>query len=430
MERATVTFAGARQVSAPATCAQRQIWTAISKRLPDAGFYSQLYRVTLYSGPTLSQVLAAVRDVVAAHESLRTTVSWDGGQLVQHVLGSGEVTVDLADLEPGQTSGEAFREWERVMLRTGFRFEVDVPVRVLVAGERGVPVLAGFCVSHLSVDLTALRVVVAEFLARLGGARPLPEYRPPVEHAAYERSPRGRRALDRGLAYWRRHTADAPPPAFPEQRSGHNATLAMDSPAAAAATLVLARRYQVSSGAVLLAAASRVLGRAAGQAHVGLRLLVANRFAPELRTAVANLHQEVPVTVAVDAPFGETARTALRVSLAAYARGHYDPDEVAEVVREHQAENAFPLCFNDIREKRGVLPASVDMPLPPTSQTVLTEHQFQEAEPFFLTVDGDESRWLRFLLSTDTAAMPPEEARRFLLALEAALVGAASSPPT
>ncbi|WP_378730431.1 condensation domain-containing protein [Nocardia brasiliensis] len=424
MDQRLVEFHGSRSAVAPATCAQRQLWGAIQQKLPDSAFFNQIYRVGLSMKPTLPDVLSALSAAVGAHESLRTVFVADAaGALSQHVSQSGSFSVHTASVGPSEDPGTVFRAWEARMLQTGYQFEVDLPLRALVVLDREVPVLVAFCVSHLAVDLTSLRVLADELIARLNGHAVPANSRQPVDHALFERSPKGQRLLARSLAYWQRQLADAPPTAIPAQRSGQCATLAMDSRAVALALSTLAARYDISSGAVLLAAAAQLLGRRAGLSRVAFRLLVSNRFAPDLRNAVANLHQEVPATIDVGSPsFAAVARSALKSSMAAYSRGHYDPDLVDELVRQCHAEDAFPACFNDIRESRGGSIADADSICAALDHTVVAPHSFQEAEPFFLMIDGDGSEWIRILLSTDTAAMPPSDAHRFLVDLEQLLV--------
>ncbi|MFI9503330.1 condensation domain-containing protein [Nocardia sp. NPDC052566] len=409
---------------APATCAQRQLWEAIRRQLPDSAFFNQIYRVGLSMTPTLTDVLAALSATVGAHESLRTVfVSDAAGTLSQCVSRSGSFTVHTASTGPDREPGAVFREWEARMERTGYRFDVDLPFRALVVLDNEVPVLVAFCISHLAADLMSLRVLADELIARLNGHAVQASSRQPIEHAEFERSDRGQRLLARSLAYWQRQLADAPAPALPAQRSGRCATLAMDSRAAALALSTLAARYEISSGAVLLAAAARLLGRRAGVSRVAFRLLVSNRFTPDLRHAVANLQQEVPATIDIGSPsFAVVARAAAKSSMAAYPRCHYDPGLVEELMRRSHAEDAFPACFNDIRQSRGGPIADADEICAALDHTVVAPHSFREAEPFFLMVDGDGAEWIRILLSTDTAAMPPPDARRFLMDLEQLLV--------
>lgn len=432
MDQALVEFRGSRSAVAPATWAQRQIWRLIHEKAPDPAFYNLMYRVGLPGDSTLPAVLTALADVVGEHESLRTLFEQDStGALVQHVRRSGTFGVRIAPVEPGQDPGSMFRVWEAEMLRTGFRFASDLPMRALVLLDEDGPVQAAVCVPHVAADLMALRVLVGELVARLTGKAVSGGTRQPVEHAAFERSPRGQRVLGRSLAYWRRQLADAPLPALSARRSEKRCALTMDSPAAALALSTLAAEYGINSGAVLLAAVARVLGRRAGLPQVAARLLVANRFAPDLRNAVANLHQEVPATVNVRPPaFAEVARSALQSSMAAYTRGHYDPDRVTELMGGQDSAEVFPICFNDVREFRGVpAPPTTSPPVSP-ADTVIAPYELQEVEPFLLAVLGDRSGWLRLLLSADTAVMGPHDAHGCLREIEETLVREASAVRT
>ncbi|MEU6912250.1 condensation domain-containing protein [Streptomyces olindensis] len=454
--RHRVPFRGRRTAVAPATCAQRHMWNLIERQLPDAAFYNVCHWVDLPGRGTAQDLLAVFAELLGRHESLRTGFARDpDGDLIQHVAESGEFEAEVWTVGRGEDAEGVLRTWRHRMRHSPFEPARAPLVRFMVTVVDGAPVLAGFCVSHLAADLASLRLLADEVTRLLDAAasgRPFPPAVPsrqPVEQAWFERSPRGRALLRRAHAYWRRQLAGAPATLFPRADgaggrpagTGGEATAAvrhsaaLDSRAVALALPLLARHWRVSTSAVLLTVVARLLGHRAGLSSCALRLLTANRSDPELRGTVANLHAEVAVTIDLEGDRVEDiARRAFAACTAAYANGLYDPDDVTDLFEAAARERGVPVdlsyCFNDIRAGHG-LPETAGNRTGPVSgatlrtamaDTVVTSHEFEEGETFFLVIDDEEPGWTRLVLNADGRALTPCEVRGFLYDVERALV--------
>ncbi|MYY86845.1 MULTISPECIES: condensation domain-containing protein [unclassified Streptomyces] len=441
--RHRIPFAGRRSVTAPATCAQRHLWNLMQRQLPDASFYDVCYWVALPGHGTAQDLLDVCGELVVRHESLRTAFHRDAdGSLVQHVVDAAEFEAEVWTLAPHEDPDGVRRAWERRMRHTPFDPARAPLIRFMVTVVDGVPVLAAFCVSHLSVDLTSVRLLADELTrlldARAAG-RPLPPAAParqPVEQAQLEQSPRGRALQARSRAYWQRQLDRAPATLFPD-RGGPAAPVrysaGMSSRAVALAVPVLARRWRVSTSVVLLTVVARLLGRRAGSPSCTLRLLTANRSDPDVRGTVANLHTEVPVTIALDGDRAEdVARRALAACTAAYANGLYDPDDIARLIADARGPGVpvdLSYCFNDIREEQP-LPDTADgdgavsgeSPRAAMADTVVAPDEFEEGETFFVVVDDEVPGWIRVVLNADHRALTPSEVHAFLHDIERLLV--------
>ncbi|MFJ7423550.1 condensation domain-containing protein [Streptomyces uncialis] len=439
-----VAFTGGRFAAGPATCAQRHMWNLIQQRMPDSAFYNQIHRAALPPGSTLSDVREVLGELVGRHESLRTVyqVGGDGG-LRQRVIRSGSFTVGTVEAADEADVWRVIDAWGEDTRRVAFDHAVDLPFRAAIVCEDGEPVQVALCVSHMAADLMGLRVFEAE-IARLSAARaegraadPPPEFRQPLEQAAFEGSERGLRLLARAGRYWDEQLAGMPATMFPGAGTVPESALppfhstVLESRAVALALPVLAERYRAGSSAVLLAVVSVLLGRRGGLRRCGLRLLAANRTEGVLRGTVANLHQEVPVTVDLT---GETVadvvRSARVAAMRAYANGLYDPDQAERVVQGHERARGehidLSCCFNDaraVREDRpGASPATPAEIRAAMAWSTIEDDDLHEAERFFLVVHDDVPDRVRLVLGAQPHVLSPDDVRAFLVAVERLLV--------
>lgn len=448
--RHRIPFAGRRAVTASATCAQRHIWNLMQRQLPDAAFYDVCYWVPLPGHGTPQDLLDVFAELLGRHESLRTGFYRDeDGSLVQEVVDSGQFEAELWDLPADGDPDSVLQAWERRMRHTAFDPAQAPLIRFMVAVVDGVPALAAFCVSHLAVDLTSVRLLADEVTRLLDAratGRPLPPAEPsrqPVEQAQLESSPRGRALQARARAYWCRQLESAPATLFPPRNGSVGGAGGLAAPvrysagiasrAVALAVPVVARRWRVSTSVVLLTVVAQLLGRRAGLPSCTLRLLTANRSDPELRGTIANLHTEVPVTIDLAGDRVEdVARRALAACTAAYANGLYDPDDVEGLIasaRENGAPVDLSYCFNDVREEHALSDASEDRATVSGAElraamadTVVGPDAFEEGETFFIVIDDETPGEIRMVLNADHRALTPSEVHGFLYDIERSLV--------
>ncbi|MFF1379799.1 condensation domain-containing protein [Streptomyces sp. NPDC058308] len=461
--RHRIPFEGRRAVTAPATCAQRHIWKLMQSQLPDAAFYDVCYWTALPGHGTVQDLLDVLAELFRRHESLRTGFRWDAdGGLFQQVVDSGEFVAEVWSLHRDEDPDSVLRAWRSRMRHTPFESARAPLIRFLVTVVDGAPVLAGFCVSHLVADLTSLRLLADE-VPRLLDARvagrslpPAVPSRQPVEQARLEHSPRGRALLARARTYWERQLASAPATLLPPRDGADGAdgvdgadrahgvdgqavpvrySAVMDSRAVGLAVPVLARRWRVSTSAVLLTVVAKLLGRRAGLPTCALRLLSANRSDPELRATIGNLHTEVIVTIGLEGDrIEDVARRAFAACTTAYANALHDPDDVAELIASAHGPGVpvdLSYCFNDVREAhalpdaaegRGRAPDDAALLRAAMADTVVAPGEFEEGETFFLVIDDEDPGWIRLVLNAERRALTPSEVHGFLYEVERSLV--------
>ncbi|MEO3973584.1 amino acid adenylation domain-containing protein [Streptomyces sp. CAU 1734] len=171
-------------------------------------------------GPLNQESLkAALSDLVARHESLRTVFPDIEGEPWQRILDPADAVVGLTAVETDDpTLAERQR---RAFLREGFDLSTEPPLRAcLVTSDTAEPVLL-LAIHHIACDGWSLAVLARDLLScyaarRAGGAGSLPSL--PLQYADYTLwqstvlgSPDRDDSLSaRQLAYWRRALSGAP----------------------------------------------------------------------------------------------------------------------------------------------------------------------------------------------------------------------------
>ncbi|MDN3358158.1 non-ribosomal peptide synthetase [Actinomadura sp. DC4] len=201
----------------PLSYAQRRLWFLHRLEGPGAT-YNLPITVRLTGRLDVGALRAALGDVVARHESLRTVFPSDGGTPRQHILEPGEAEPALPVTACGEAEiGHALR----AAVSRGFDLEAEPPLRaeLFAVGpdEHILLVLLhhiagdGWSLSCLSRDLTGAYAARCE--NRAPGWRPLPvQY---ADYALWQRDLLGSERdedspLARQLAYWKTALKDLP----------------------------------------------------------------------------------------------------------------------------------------------------------------------------------------------------------------------------
>lgn len=308
--------AGTPAVVAPASAAQSRIW--MIERIPDgAGAYNVPILIRL-RGPIDADLLrAALADVVARHEVLRTTLREDGGELVQVVAAEYAPPLPVTDLSGVDT--EARRAVIAAAITAAERRPFDLisgPVlraRLLRLGTREHVLVVA--VHHVAMDAWSYRLLheelAAAYTARVEGAAPLGEspggY---VEYARRERAdltPAHRAELS---SFWADYLTALPAldlPTLRNARGDDDAEAGGFRATSLAAGLVeevsrVAADHGTSMFDVFAAGLAVLLSRYTGQDDIAIGTTVALRDQPEL----AGLLGPVASTIVVRAQLHDT----------------------------------------------------------------------------------------------------------------------------
>ncbi|MEO3928567.1 condensation domain-containing protein [Micromonosporaceae bacterium B7E4] len=367
-----ISFAGLRSATAPLTWAQRAWW----EQYRDGTAYLTVVRPAPPHA-TLERVTAAVRQLLGRHEALRTCYPpGDDGTPTQLLLGSGGCPLRLRVAIGPDVSGDAERLADDLMA-TPFDRERDVPVRVGIVTSDGRPSTVVLAISGYAVDCWSVPALDGDLAAALAGDDPAPLPRQPMQQAEFERSPGGQEVQARSLDYWRSELAHMPRTAFPvppaQRSAARHRVCCFDSPATALACALLATRYRVSTGHLLLAGLAAVLGARSGTDGALLGLVVNNRMADPESIGAALLHMQEGVCAVPlgDLSFRELARLCRTKAMESFRYARYDPaaratlfDEIALV---RGAAPTRSCVVNDTRQPATFLPGEA----PETSRAEL-----------------------------------------------------------
>ncbi|MUN36833.1 non-ribosomal peptide synthetase [Actinomadura litoris] len=282
--------AGPRPDRIPLSFAQRRLWFLDRFEGPSPT-YNLPAALRLTGGLDAAALQAALHDLVARHEVLRTVIADEDGTPYQRVLDEARPELVRVRTSEGRLPGEL-----SAAARHAFDIGAEIPLRAWLfelGGDRHVLLLL---VHHIAGDGWSLPVLArdlaAAYTARRAGAAP--GWEPlPVQYADYtlwQRDTLGSEddpgsVVSRQLAYWEDALAglpeelelptDRPRPATASQRGD---TIAFDVPADVHARLAgLARRHRASTFMVVQAALGLLLTRLGAGTDVPIGTPVAGR---------------------------------------------------------------------------------------------------------------------------------------------------------
>jgi amino acid adenylation domain-containing protein len=298
---------------APVSAEQRRLWRLLEMA---PGF--PIYTIPLgfrLCGPVHADALgAALRDLVARHETLRTAIRESAGEPVQAVRDGAAFALETVDLAGQEWAAEEARYLTDAFARRTFSYAHGEVFRALLVRESEDEHRLLVGIHHLAVDgwsaSTLLRDLSAFYAARLegrtAGLAPLPlRFR---DWAAWQQRPDAP-SLDAHEAFWRAELAGAPavldlptdrarPPVQGWEGAKHAFPLGAEL---TAGIREVARAEGTTAYAVLAAAFALLLGRYAGSDDLLVGTLLANRPRPELEGLVGFFSCLVPLRVRIDA---------------------------------------------------------------------------------------------------------------------------------
>ncbi|MFE3502345.1 condensation domain-containing protein [Kitasatospora sp. NPDC059160] len=438
--RITVRFAATTGGSGPLTRGQDNMIRCIRRDAPEAINKESVWPVP--PGASLAAGLDALRLLVERHESLRTSFppgpGPDAFPVSQVVRGDGRFAVTAVE-----AGGLDVRELDALAAELG-QADVAVPVpldivprirfTLLVDGQRLLRLIAVVC--HAGADGAATALLIQDWYALAAGKELPPVSAPtPIQIAAAEQSPQGRRRAAGALRHWARVLGSGPQVVFADSRitgppSGP-AALMVRSRTAAADLAAVCRRTGASPSVVLLAAFSALVAHRAGRAELAVSALSANRQRAALLDHVGTLAQDALIlldtgTADLDQLIGRTKSA----SLSAYWHSVLDAEQVWQLVEDaaHVRGSRFarqvvvndlsltiPAAVADAQPAATADPELTPLPAPPLPVRLMFT---------ILRIAGS----LDFALISCPQVLDPEETERFARALLDLLAKAAVGP--
>jgi Condensation domain len=449
-----VAFAGEGAGTGDLAWGQWEIWSAIEHRGRSIGMGGIM---VLPPGTTVDDLVAVLSFAVSRHQSLRTRFRCDerGYPIEQIVHDRGEVTLDVYDVPAGADVLAAAEALRAEYADRQYDYANEWPVRMAMVRQHGVPAYAVVMYLHLVIDghgLDALRRDLANLDRTSGTATAPPTGLHPLEQAAAQASPAGRRQNTMALRHWERILRSLPPqlaalaaprPVGPDVARYQRVSLR--SAASFTALSAICARAEVDSTPVLMAALAVALARRSATNPRAIRALFSNRYRPGFAQSVSAVSQHGLLAVDVaDATFDEVVRRVWRGLVGAGMHAYLDPRSLQALIAtigQDRAEGRagapeLECYFNDARLTRPLRPGP-----PPTeaelgvalARTELRRESWHEMPDglLYMVLDEDLSGMtdtVAFDICADAHYWPPDAIEDLARWIEQILVDAVVEP--
>ncbi len=346
--------------TAPLTYSQERLWF-LDQLEPGQAAYNIPLTLRLAGSLDIAALAAALAEVVARHQILRTVFESEAGQPVQRVLPARPVRLPVVDLSG--LRAEPRGEVAAVLLERAVRAPFDLgrgPLmrQLLLREAAGRHVL--LAVQHHIVSdgwsLGLLKQEISQLYSAFAARRPSP-LAPPSRHyadfAVWQRRWLRDEALAAELAYWREALAGAPtvlelPTDHPRPAvlSHRGAQLFVGvEPAATARLAELAQREGATPFMALLGVFGVLLGRWSGQDDLLVGTPIANRNRAELEGMIGFLVNTLVLRVRLGSrpSFAGLLGRLRETTLGAYAHQDVPFEQLVEELAPERHLNRSPL---------------------------------------------------------------------------------------
>lgn len=361
--------------------AQQRLWF-LSQLEPEGWSYNLPFALRL-SGTLDSDSLAhSFEQVMARHETLRTTFHESDAEPVQVIGSAGEFSLLLDDLSglPDDRRDEAVREAASVEVRRPFRLDQDRPIRarLLRLAEREHVLLV--TLHHIAADAWSMTLLANEvavfYQARVGQSADTADALPPLsvqyaDFAIWQRQLLQGPVLDAHLAYWKQRLGVNPPVLKlptdrprPVAQTFRGARHFFTVPAEHADRLrALSRKQGATLFMTLLAAFNTLLFRTTGQEDILIGTDVANRNREETEGLVGFFVNLLPLRsdLGGDPTFLELLTQVRRTALEAYAHQDLPFEKIVEALKLKRDLGGNPLV-QALLVLQNVPPPSMELP--------------------------------------------------------------------
>ncbi|MGY0501700.1 non-ribosomal peptide synthase/polyketide synthase [Nocardia sp. FBN12] len=350
----------ARPELLPLSPAQQRMW--FLNRFDRASVaYNIPFALRLSGALDVDALRAAMADVVARHESLRTVYPDVDGTPVQSIMGAAEAMPTLA---PVVTSESALPAAIRELAETTFDVTAEIPVRMRLFEVSDTEFVLAAVLHHIAADGSSIAPFVADLMraytARL--ADTAPGWAPPAvqfaDYALWQRDLLGDEADPQSVAaqqvgYWRTQLAglpdqlalptDRPRPARQSLR-GDKVSFTVDADLHAALS-ALGRTNGATLFMVVHAAFAALLARLSGTADIAVGTPNAGRGEAELDEVIGMFVNTLVLRtqVAGDAPFTDLLAAARTADIAAFSHADVPFERLVEILNPARSTARHPL---------------------------------------------------------------------------------------
>lgn len=408
---------------------QRFVWDMVESLKPNDEHSNVTIAMGLPARFSLEQLRAAIGDVVAATEALRTTYprGANGPRQVVH----SQINIPLTEIALAREDWASVHTMTRDLAAASFDLESDPPIRMGLFRQGPEPWAIAIILSHVVADALGLQLLWQSFQKRLAGESLPSETRTSRSLAREQKTPttaaRGRKSVE----YWARQIdlASTTKPLFnqyPESEPRYWEGI-LSSPSSSAAAARLSRAWNISEPTLLMSAFALAMRPYAVTPKISMLCRVANRPRNDAVSGITHLGQEVPLQLGTEcddlkAFAEENHRTALR----GYRHGQYDPVVVSGILSEAELVYGGPLfgyrynCVRFVRSDPREGESLVDLRARSQFSWGLRRHT-EVVYSCFAVLPGDS-----LSLYVDTRFIPKQQINWTLMRIEDSLVEAAA----
>ncbi|MDO1482185.1 amino acid adenylation domain-containing protein [Rhodococcus ruber] len=362
----------------PLSFAQQRIWI-LNRLEPESATYNIPLAIRLSGTLDVSALQAAMEDVVARHEVLRTRYPVGEAGGYQEVLPADAAVLDL---EPEEVAADRVVARAADILAGGFDVTTEIPVRVKLLRVSATEHVLVVVVHHISADGFSMgpltRDVMTAYAARSAGASP--QWEPLAvqyaDYAVWQRTALGdeddpESPIARQLAYWTEQLSGLPdelnlpldrPRRDPTHVGGHHAFTI--PPELHTAMLRIARDHNTSLFMVTHAALAVLLARLSGTSDIAVGTATAGRGDRALDDLVGMFVNTLVLRTRVEPgiTFDELVERTRETDLSAFAHADVPFERLVEVLKPARSQSRHPffqvmLAFQNLAPIEFELPA-------------------------------------------------------------------------
>lgn len=404
----------------PLSYLQEHLWF-LDRLNPGTSTYNLGATFRLRGRLEIGALCASLRDLVARHEALRTTVVDQDGRPVQvvHDAGAAVTVVDLSGTPEADRDSTVAR-WAREAVDRPFDLDRETLFRATIAVLGPQDYLLALTMHHICVDGWSSQTLLAELteLYRAAVTGTEPELDVPRVHypdfAVWQRS-RGDELLTGQLDYWQRTLRDLPTlamptdfprPVVPSDRS-ESVTTVLDG-AVVPALRELSRRRGATLFMTLVAAFDAVLSRYTGQDDIVIGTTTTGRHRPQLPEMIGHFVNMVVLRTDLggNPTFDELLDRVQQTVLGAWRHQDVPFEKVVAAVRPDREAGRNPLFQVGLQLLPGAA-AGAALDLPEVSAALVDAGLDRHPFDLSLTVrEDDEALHITADFRTDLFAVP------------------------
>ncbi|GFZ92185.1 non-ribosomal peptide synthetase [Okeania sp. KiyG1] len=343
----------------PLSYAQQRLWF-IEKMALSSNAYNMPLTLDLVGQLDYVTLQTSLNQIIARHETLRTTFSEINGTPVQIIKPSFELQLPLKDLS-GLTPSEATTKLQQLLQQENeqtFNLEVDPPIRARLFQLGATEHILQITLHHIASDGWSLTVLPKElsaiYTAQLEDEpSPLPDL--PIQYADFaiwQRNYLQGDTLETQLNYWKQKLqevpqlqlpTDHPRPAFETFRG---AGIPINIPAALTSKVKqLTQKQGTTLFMTLLAAFKVLLSRYSGQESIAVGSPIANRNRSEIEGLIGFFVNSLVMYTDLggDCSFTEILNRVKQTALEAYSHQDIPFEKLVEQLQPERSLSQNPL---------------------------------------------------------------------------------------